>query len=634
MSNRRAYIIYGAIAIAILLVYLPALSNGFVNWDDQLYVYENADIRGIDARFLRLAFTSVMVSNWHPLTMLSYAVDYSIWGQNPFGYHLVNILLHAVNTFLAGALALMLSREAGAEGRVSVFIGATLALLFGVHPLHVESVAWVSERKDVLSGLFFFLSLICYMKYKKTSKAMPYIGSLVFFVLSVTGKPMSITLPAVLLILDLYPLDGFKAGVKKALIEKAPFFALSVIFAGVTVWAQSSDNAIASLDPYPMTSRVLVAIRALAFYIYKTFLPFNLAPFYPRDLSPSLFGIEYLASFAFLAAITAASILLLKKSRLPLALMLFYLVTLSPVIGIIQVGSQAAADRYTYIPGIAPLMLTAVGFGWVCKKNTGAAAALALICALALGALTVRQVSVWKDSVSLWSHEVAVYPDEAPIGWSNLGLAYKDRGEIDKAVANYEKAIEADPGYADAYGNRGVAYLKMGRIGDALEDLSRAIRLNPESAELYGNRGVAFINAGDYEMAVEDLTESIRLSPSTASKGYFNRGIAYKALGMNMEAVSDFTRTIEAEPSFGGAHNNRGGAYLRMGSHEEAIEDFNAAIRIDPGDAAAHYNLGLSYLKAGDVERASASFTEAASLGIEQAEAQLKLLGRREGLKP
>lgn len=626
--SRRSYIIYGAIAIIILLVYLPALSNGFVNWDDQLYVYENADIRSIDARFLKLAFTSVMVSNWHPLTMLSYAVDYSIWGLNPFGYHLVNIVLHAVNTFLAGALALMLSRKAGAEERVSVFIGATLALLFGLHPLHVESVAWVSERKDVLSGLFFFLSLIYYMKYKNTSKAMPYIGSLVFFILSVMGKPMSITLPAVLLILDFYPLNGFKAGVKKALIEKAPFFGLSVVFAGVTVWAQASDNAIASLDPYPMASRMLVATRALAFYIYKTIIPVNLAPFYPRDLSPSPFGAEYMASLALIIAITALSILFLKRSRLPLALWLFYLATLSPVIGIIQVGSQAAADRYTYIPGLAPLMLIAAGGGWLFKRRSGAAAAFAIVCAIVLGALTVRQVSVWKDSVSLWSHEVAVYPDDAPIGWSNLGLAYKDKGELDKAVASYEKAIGIDPNYADAYGNRGVAYLKLGRVNDALEDLSTAISLNPESAELHGNRGVAFISTAEYEKAIGDLSESIRLSPSTAAKGYFNRGIAYKALGMNAEAVSDFTRTIEAEPSFAGAYNNRGGAYLRMSSFDEAIDDFNAAVRIDPDDGAAHYNLGLSYLKAGDVEKAATSFTNAASLGIPQAEAQLRLLGR------
>ncbi|MBI2413897.1 MAG: tetratricopeptide repeat protein [Deltaproteobacteria bacterium] len=626
--SRKYYIAYGGIALIIFLVYLPALSNGFVNWDDQLYVYENADIRSIDARFLKLAFTSVMVSNWHPLTMLSYAVDYSIWGLNPFGYHLFSIVLHAINTLLAAILAKKLAEEAGAGENLSVFIGAALALLFGLHPLRVESVAWVSEKKDVLSGFFFFLSLISYLKYKKTSKALPYALSLFFFIFSVMGKPMSITLPAVLLILDFHPLDGFKAGVKKALIEKAPFFALSVLFAGATVWAQASDNAIASLDPYPMASRMLVSIRALAFYIFKTLLPINLAPFYPRDLSPSPFGAEYIASLALVIAITALSILLLKRSRLPLALWLFYLATLSPVIGIIQVGSQAAADRYAYIPGLAPLILIAAGGGRLFKRRSGAAAALAIACAIVLGALTVRQVSVWKDSVSLWSHEVAVYPDDAPIGWSNLGLAYKDSGELDKAVASYEKAIEIDPNYADAYGNRGVAYLKLGRMNDALEDLSTAIRLNPESAELHGNRGVAFITTGEYEKAIGDLSESIRLSPSTAAKGYFNRGISYKALGMNAEAVSDFTRTIEAEPSFGGAHNNRGGAYLRMGSFDEAIEDFSAAVRIDPEDGAAHYNLGLSYLKAGDAGRAAASFTNAASLGIEQAEAQLKLLGR------
>jgi len=625
VSRRTPYIVYGGIALIALLVYLPALSNGFVNWDDQAYVYENHNIRSFDLKWL---LSAVVVGNWHPLTMLSYMVDYSIWGLNPFGYHLANIVIHAANTFLVGVLGLRLTALASSDKRASLFTGATLALLFGLHPLHVESVAWVSERKDVLSTLFFLLSIISYLNYKKTPKPLSYIGSLLLFALSVMGKPMSITLPAVLLIMDFYPLNGFKAGIKKALVEKVPYFAMAIIFAGVTVWAQGSDNAIASLDYHPMGSRVLVAIRALAFYIYKTAVPINLAPFYPRDLAPSFFGIEYTSSFALVIAITAVSILFLKKSRLPLALMLFYLVTLSPVIGIIQVGSQAAADRYTYIPGLAPFMLIATGVGWISSRNKGVATALALILAFVLGALTIRQIAVWRDSVSLWSHEVAVYPDEAPIGWSNLGLAYKDRGELDKAVTNYNKATEVDPGYAEAYGNRAATYLRMGRMDEALDDLSTAIRLNPRIPELYGNRGVVFINIGEYEKAIEDLTESIGLSPSTAAKGFFNRGIAYKGLGMNAEAVSDFTRTIEADPSFAGAYNNRGGAYLRMGSYDAAIEDFSSAVRMKPDDAAAHYNLGLSYLKKGETESAVASFEKAASLGLPQAAAQLRLLKR------
>ncbi|MBI4949811.1 MAG: tetratricopeptide repeat protein [Deltaproteobacteria bacterium] len=625
MSRRTPYIVYGGVALLALLVYLPALGNGFVNWDDHVYVYENHNIRAFDLKWL---LSAVVVGNWHPLTMLSYMADWSIWGQDPFGYHLSNIVIHAANTFLVGILGARLTERAGSDERPSLFTGATLALLFGLHPLHVESVAWVSERKDVLSAFFFFLSIISYLNYKKTSKPLPYIGSLLLFALSVMGKPMSITLPAVLLIMDFYPLNGFKAGVKKALVEKVPYFAMSIIFAGVTVWAQGSDNAIASLDYHPMGSRVLVAIRALAFYIYKTIIPINLAPFYPRDLAPSFFGIEYASSFALIIAITAVSILFLKKSRLPLALMLFYLVTLSPVIGIIQVGSQAAADRYTYIPGLAPFMLTAAGIGWISNRHKGVATAFALIFALVLGALTIRQIAVWRDSVSLWSREVAVYPDEAPIGWSNLGLAYKDRGELDRAVANYERAIEIDPGYAEAYGNRGATYLRMGRMDEALDDLSTAIRLNPRVPELYGNRGVVFINIGEYEKAVKDLTESISLDASTAAKGFFNRGIAYKALGMNAEAVADFTRTIEADPSFAGAYNNRGGAYLRTGDFKNAIKDFNTSIELAPSEPTAHYNLGLAYIKTGDMEAAISHFRSAASLGLPQAQAQLKLLGR------
>ncbi|MBI5644002.1 MAG: tetratricopeptide repeat protein [Deltaproteobacteria bacterium] len=622
MNKKLNYMIPAAAAIVTMLAYLPALQNGFVNWDDQLYVYDNPDIRIMDARFFKLIFTTVLVSNWHPLTMLSYAIDYSIWGLDPFGYHLVSVIFHGLNTFLAGLLATRLTRLAtGLDDGRALFTGAVFALLFGLHPLHVESVAWVSERKDVLSGFFFFLSILSYLRYKR-GHVSGYFCALLFFILSFMSKPMTITLPAVLLILDYYPL---KAGLRKSILEKVPFFALGGLFTATTLWAQGSDNAIAPLTPYPISSRILVAARGFIFYLYKTILPSGLAPFYPRDLSPRLFSLEYLGAFALLFIIFLFCIIYIKKNRAYISGWLFYLVTLLPVIGIIQVGSQAAADRYTYLPSIGPFMLIAAGAGYLFARKKTAAVIIAAITSLLLASCTVRQVYVWKDSISLWSHEVRVYPNDAPLGYSNLGIAYKAIGDYDKAIYSYNKALEIDPDYADAYSNRGVVYMRLGRFNEGLDDFTNAIRLNPDNPETYGNRGVAYINTGNYGEAIEDLSRSISLSPNP--KSYFNRGTAHKALGDYRAALLDFDKAIELNPLFSGAYNNRGGVFLRTGDLDRAIADFVVATTQAPGESTAYYNLGLAYARSGDKENAVESFRKASGLGLKQADEYLRQLG-------
>ncbi|MFQ5737279.1 MAG: tetratricopeptide repeat protein [Thermodesulfobacteriota bacterium] len=640
-GNRKILLACIALAAIAFLVYLPAVSNGFVNWDDQAYVYENPFIRSLDIRWL---LTTEVMGNWHPLTMLSFVADYAIWGLDPRGYHLVNVILHSLNTGLVAAFAYLFFRAAerrdgaptGTEHSGALFAAVVAALLFGLHPQRVESVAWISERKDVLSGFYFLLSLVFYMRYAvppRNGWAVNYAASLAAFVLAVMSKPMAVTLPAVLLLLDLYPLGRLKgAGVRKAVVEKVPFFAVSVLTAVLAVWAQRSGGALASLDPYPMGDRVMVAGRAVVFYLYKMALPFGLAPFYPRSPHPALLTVEHIGAFAVIAVITVLCIAAFGKKRIYLALWLFYLVTLVPVAGIVQVGSQAAADRYTYLPSLAPVLLIAAGAGWLFNRGGTVKRILPMavvVVSAALSVLTIRQIHVWKDPVSLWTQEVRVYPDNAPIGYTNLGIAYKDLGDYKAAIRQYDAALKVDPLYADAFLNRGVAYSALGEFGRAIADYSAALRLRPGYPEALSNRGVAFMATGDYRKAIADMSAAIAINPDNPAYAgnYYNRGMAYSSLGEYEKALADFEKAIGFNPYFAGAYNNRGGVYLRTGRYEEALRDYETAARLEPDGPLAYYNMGVVYVKLGQRTRAVESFRKASSLGLKQADRYLEALG-------
>ena len=347
--NQASYKIFGIsffIILITLIVYLPALQNDFVNFDDNLYVYENQEIQSIDSKLLYW-IPSVII--WHPITMLSLAIDYAAWGLNPLGYHLTNILLHTFNTFLVFIMAIQLIGCGIVKNRLEKKIlvaAAVTALLFGIHPLHVESVAWISERKDVLSGFFYLLSLLAYFKYvySMDSKRLIYYGAcLIFFIMALMSKPTAVSLPLVLLILDFYPL-GRLSNLKAALVEKLPFLALSLLLSLITIWVHQLGEVLKTLETYPLMLRIFVALRAFIFYLVKMILPFNLAPYYPYPGETAVLNFEYLMSLILVIAISLFCIRLLKRDRIFTAIWLYYIITLIPAIGIVKVGSFAAAD--------------------------------------------------------------------------------------------------------------------------------------------------------------------------------------------------------------------------------------------------------------------------------------------------
>ncbi len=610
--------VLGASALAAFitfLVYLPSLKNGFVSYDDPVYITGNHIIRSLGLRFLKGALTETVSSNWHPLTMLSCAIDYALWGLRPWGYHLTNIILHALNTFLAGLLTARLVALYRREYSGAALAGFITALLFGLHPLHVESVSWISERKDVLSAFFFLLSALSYLRFSQGDGKWPYYhASLSFFLLALLSKPMAVTLPAALLILDYCPLEKLGPGKNnvKPVVEKVPFFALSAAISAITLLAQRS--VMASLESYTLSFRLLIAARAYAFYLYRTVLPVNLAPYYDRPVQTGFFYVTVALSATALLLLTAVSFASAK--RWAAAAWLYYLVTLLPVIGIVQVGGQTAADRYMYLPSLGPFVLIGAGAASLARRGKKtlypAIAALAAVLAV-FSVLTVKQEAVWKDTPSLWRHEIEVSPRKVKIAYNSLGAYYSKRGDYGRALDDLNTAISIDPRYMLAYNNRGLVYKELGYYRPAIDDFSVALRLDPDNSLALLNRGDTYAAAADYARAMDDYGAALRLDPKNPLI-HDARGLVYMNGGDMRSALDDFDAAISLDPSDPLPYNNRGSIYARMKEYGLAIKDFRSAVSLKPDFGLAYKNLGTAHLEEGRYDAAIDDLGRAASI--------------------
>jgi len=569
-SQSRRYILFLALLVSFLtiLVYLPSLGNGFINWDDNEYVYNNAHIRSFGLPLLRWSFTAFYSFNWHPLSWLSHALDYALWGLNPTGHHLTSVILHGLNAFLVVILVFeLISLRAGAtlapessaqESRLlqlPIFASLLTGLLFGLHPLHVESVVWVSERKDVLCAFFFLLSLLSYLRFAaapRGSAKTAYCLSLLFFMMALMSKPMAVTLPVVLLILDYFPLARLNRNIsstanRRIWIEKIPFFALSLLSVALTLIAQ--QKAMPSLELFPFGLRILVALRAVGFYLAKMIYPVNLVPLYPYPKEISLLSADVFFPYLIAAAFTGYSFWTwLRKGKLWPAVWLYYVITLLPVLGIIQVGEQAAADRYTYLPSLGPFLLAGLGLtsllhtAAVEKRGAAAKSAagilLLLLILLPTSLLTVKQEGFWKDPLTLWDRELQVYPDNYR-AYFTRGNYYYEKGMYREALANFNRTIELYPRLARAYYDRGMVYEDLGNDRQALSDYTKSIEYKPDYQPAYNNRGILYGRTGRYDKALEDFDMAVRLNGRDAL-AYFNRGLAYRMLGDEAKAAADF----------------------------------------------------------------------------------------------
>jgi tetratricopeptide (TPR) repeat protein len=640
-TRRSKYALAGTVAVVTFLVYLAALGNDFVNWDDVRYVSENLHIRSLNGAFFKWALFDFYESNWHPLTWLSHAVDYAVWGLNPRGHHLTNIVLHAINTFAVVFLMTALldawrkrspenERTSFLNERAILIAAGTTALLFGLHPVHVESVAWVAERKDLLCGLFFLLSLILYTKYagdegmNAPARAQffnkYYLGTLGMFILALMSKPMAVSLPVVLLILDWHPFGRIasRKAMRSMIGEKIPFIALSLLSSLLTVLAQRSGEAIQTTEFAPLSGRLFVAAKSIVFYVWKIIWPLNLVPYYPYPEKQPLLSFQNLAAAVLVIGTTAACWIMAEKNKLWPSAWWYFLVTLLPVIGIIQVGGQAMADRYLYLPGLAPFLIVGLAAAWCAAKLPGAGrkgvtiAASGLVVVL-LSFLTVRQIGIWKNSVTLWNYIVQQEP-MAPRAYNNRGRAYENGGQFLRAIADYDKAIDLDPSFYDAYVNRGVAFAEIRRIDRAIRDFEAAIAVAPSEPDAYYRRGSAFEELGQPDKAMKDYDRAIDLNASYYLS-YVNRGVLFGKAGLFDKAIEDFNRAIGINPSFADAYTGRGTAYALGGRYALALEDFNKAIELNDRFPLAYYNRGRLYLKTGQREAAVSDFEKACEMG-------------------
>jgi protein O-mannosyl-transferase len=517
----RLRAIGAVIGLIAVLVYLPALTNGFTNWDDTGYVVENVHLHPFDSRFVAWAFTTFQQGNWHPLTWLSLGIDRAVFGLAPLGYHLTNALLHGVTTFVAvqvvGRLFAQARRAWDREGLAAT---ALVGLLFAAHPLHVESVAWVSERKGLLCGLFYLLAALSYLRFAQYRRPGAYLASLVSFALALMAKPMAVSLPVILLVLDAYPLARMtKPGLARVMLEKVPFIALAMVSSLVTLLAQAKAGAVLAVSYVGIASRLWGAARGVGFYLAKTVFPVDLVPVYPLEHGVSPWRWDFLLSLALVLAATGVAIHLRRRVPVVAALWAAFLTMLLPVIGLVQVGEQAAADRYMYLP----LLVPAIGMVALCHRlwqvqprTRIILAATSIVAIIGLTVLTVRQIGVWRDSLTLWTWVVAKQPRVA-IAHYNLGEYLRKKGDWDGAALHWRRAVEVQPEFSWPLNQLGNLAVRRGEIEEARSYYERATNANVRDAVAQYNFAGFLEDQGQLAEARVHYELFLRYAPPTYS---------------------------------------------------------------------------------------------------------------------
>lgn len=582
-----------------VVVYGRTATFQFVNFDDGVYVFQSPIVMpGITPRTLGMAFTRFDTANWHPLTWLSLMFDRTVFGMNPQPFHVVNVLLHIASTLV---LFQTLREATGQSGR-----SALVAALFAIHPLHVESVAWIAERKDVLSGLFWMLTLWAYGRYARHPSRTRGAAVFAFLLVGLLAKQMLVTLPFVLLLLDLWPLRRWKpedgwVRLWPLVREKLPLFALIVVFSVVVFIAQRAGKAVQSLETLSIAERLSNAIVSYVMYLVKMVWPFNLAVFYPYHVNdwpmPAV-----AAGVAGLVAVTG--LCLWKRPRNPALLVgwLWYLGTLVPVIGLVQVGGQAMADRYTYLPLIGIFLMLAWGVPWDALVPSRIAGAAGLAVVLLLAVRASGQVGTWYDSQTLFEHALDVAPSS--VACNNLGMIVRERGDPGRAEELFRQATRLDSRNTSAWNNLAVTVQQRGDLAGAEALYRKALSVNPEYVE-------ALISYGDLM--------------NTAGKQAEAKGQALEAAKAYLEAERLLRQAVSLNPDSPGAHLNLGVALFHQGRTEEAVDAYRRSLEIKPNNELAHQNLGWLYAQSGRYREAVEHLQQALSYAPEQHDARYLL---------
>ena len=616
--------ISGLLVALILLVYEPVRRHEFVNFDDAQYVSGNPMVTaGLSWRGAAWAFTTSHAGNWHPLTWLCHMLDVDLFGLDPGAHHLVNVALHLTNTLLLFGLLLFMTGALGPS--------AFVAAMFGVHPLHVESVAWVAERKDVLSTCFGFLALWCYAGYVRRPGVARFAALLFLFALALLAKPMWVTLPFVLLLLDAWPLGRLGRGpIRSLVIEKLPLLALSVTSSIVTIVVQRQAGAIRGLEALRLLRRIGNACVAYVVYVIQTLFPADLAPIYPY---PAPHPLATLAAGAALLGLSIGAWRARQRKPYLFVGWAWYLGTLVPVIGLVQVGSQPWADRYTYLPMVGLLIILAWGIPEMLRTWRHRDVALTASAALAIVASAFAshtQVQHWRTSVALWQHALAVTTDNAR-AQHNLAHAFALQGRAGEAVPHYLEALRLNPGSAETHNNLGHAYAELGEQDEAIPHYVEAIRLQPDYAAPHKNLGRALASQGKTSEAIPHYREGLRWDPDDA--GTLNAlGVALAKEGKPEEAIDRYRAAARLDPDFVDARANLGRALAGQGRAEEALRELREALRLRPNEADFHYDVAVLLHRTGQSRDAIRELEAAIALDPNHEPARQALLALRNAM--
>ncbi len=585
-------------------VFGQTLHHEFVNFDDRDYVYENPVVaRGLTLKGIAWAF-SCHAYNWHPLTWLSHELDCQLYGLNPGGHHLTNVLLHTATVIV---LFLVLRQMTGALWR-SAFVAA----VFAIHPLRVESVAWIAERKDVLSGLFFMLTIGAYVRHaRRPWPPFRYGLVLLLFALGLMCKPMLVTLPLVLLLLDYWPLQREESA-GRLVLEKLPLLALSAASCVVTLLAQS--KAIQSTESFSLLARSGNALAACMVYLGQMVCPAGLAVFYayPHHGLPAW---EVALAGMLLAGLSAVAFWQWRKQPWLLTGWLWYLIMLLPVVGVIQVGGQAHADRYTYLPQIGIYVaVTWLAAEWGVKwRVEGAAFACLMTGVLAVLMVCARkQTAYWRNNETLWSHTIACTTDNEMAHY-NLGFALDQKGRVAEAITQYQEALKIQPSYAAAHNNLGLALQQEGKVDEAIAHFQQAAQLRSDFVEPCINLGNALLQEGRVDEAIARYEQAVQLKPDYAT-GHNNLGDALLQKGKVDAAVAQYEKALEIDPACAEADYSLGNILLQKGRVDEAVTHFEKALQSKPDYVKAHNNLGNALVQKGKVKEAILHYEQAQHL--------------------
>lgn len=599
----------GITILITFLAYYNSLKNGFTNWDDDLYVTDNPFIRALSAESIKNFFSSFRNGNYHPLTWLSLAIDYKIAELKPFQYHLTNLLLHIGNTIIVFFIVKKLFQN--------IRIAFASALLFGLHTIHVESVVWIAERKDVLYTFFFFLSINSYLNYLNKLHKKHLVLSLLFFILSAFSKGQAVSLALSIIAIDIFKQRNIRS--KNIIIEKIPYLLIAFIFGAIAIKAQHSAEAIFDNSSRNFFDRILFASYGFVNYVLKLIYPFKLSAIYPYPPKGKI-GIEFWACLLACIALIYFTAKSLSKNKILFFCITFFTVNIFFVLQLIPVGNALMADRYSYIPSLGFFILLAYYFNKL-VENKKYKFLVSIGFTIYLGilfTLTINRNKIWESSVTLWTDTTKKYP-QAEVAWNNLGSTFNNSNKYAEAIQCYDNALKANPLYADAYSNRGMSKKNAGDYKNAITDLDQSIKLKPINVFAYATKGTTLIYLNDLPAASACFEKALDWDPNSA-EALSGRGVVKTKNKDLTGALDDLNRSVMLRPNHPETISNRGIAKAEAGDLQGAINDFNLSLQIKPKQAGPYVNRGMVYLKMQQTQNACTDFQMAYQLGAKSVE--------------